>query len=396
MKWSHHLAPPPLAALGYLACAAHPLAAAAQAPTARPAHVGPASVIVTSQFHGQIFGFDIDQTGTEGVLTEAKTVGFDLILAGAETFSQSTGQILKVVQKRRSADDFVTIGVTGNATGLVEREHVQRGIVAKRIYSLLNPLTANAVTGSWTPPLTSIDIIRGVSRTQGVPTTAFLTLHNSNTGGSMFVFGSNVAANAFGPAIALTDPAFQECCGPVVAYDSGTDQAVIASATGAVGGPPPVIALANLTTGKLVQFTGLPGPPPFGQGFVNGIAVDAQDGIACTTTELDARVEFYDLHNQTGFAVSLPGTPTQLQSGADVEYDPLNKLFLVAQPLSSTAAATSSIQVYDTQGHFVESLNGFNFSNEAAVVFAHIAINPATRSGFVNGPNVNQLQSFTY
>ena len=32
---------------------------------------GPGKVIVHSKFGGQIFGFDIDQNGTEGVLSEA-------------------------------------------------------------------------------------------------------------------------------------------------------------------------------------------------------------------------------------------------------------------------------------------------------------------------------------
>jgi hypothetical protein len=34
--------------------------------------VGPGKVIVHSRFGDRIFGFDIDQNGTEGVLTEAK------------------------------------------------------------------------------------------------------------------------------------------------------------------------------------------------------------------------------------------------------------------------------------------------------------------------------------
>ena len=33
---------------------------------------GPTGVIVKSKFGGQIFGFDIDQNGTEGVLSESK------------------------------------------------------------------------------------------------------------------------------------------------------------------------------------------------------------------------------------------------------------------------------------------------------------------------------------
>jgi hypothetical protein len=357
---------------------------------------GPASVIVHSKFGGQIFGFDIDQNGTEGVLSEAKPLG-NQELAAVETFDQATGKIIKVVKKLTGKDDFVTFGVTGTSTGLVEREDVKTLYVSKRVYEELNPLDANSFTGTWQPPLTTKDLVIGMSRTQGVPTTGFLVYHNTANGHS-FLIGSNVAANTFGPPIQLTNQVFQICCGPVIAYDSVTNDAVVASATGEVGGPAPVIAVANLTTGHLHEFTGLLGPPPYHQGFVNGIAVDAADGIACTTTELDFRVEFYDIKKETAFAVVLPGATGQLQSGADVEYDPVNKLFLVAQPVSSTAQSGSSIQVYSTTGTLVESLNGFNFSNADNVIGTHIALNPSNRSGYVDGPDsgVTELQAFTY
>jgi hypothetical protein len=125
--------------------------------------------------------------------------------------------------------------------------------------------------------------------------------------------------------------------------------------------------------------------------------VDSEDGIAVTTTELDFRVEFYNLKTQTGFPVVLPGATGQIQSGSDVEYDPVNKLFFVAQSVSSTGAG-SSIQVYNPSGKLVESLNGFNFSNASNVIGTHIALNPNNRSGYVDGPSsgVTDIQSFTY
>jgi hypothetical protein len=125
--------------------------------------------------------------------------------------------------------------------------------------------------------------------------------------------------------------------------------------------------------------------------------VGSADGIACTTTELDFSVEFYNLKKKSGFAVTLPGATSQLQSGSDVEFDPVHKLFFVAQSVSSTGSG-SSIQVYDTKGNLVESLNGFNFSNAFNVVFTHIALHPSNRSGDGDGPDpgVTEIQSFTY
>jgi hypothetical protein len=359
-----------------------------------PLQTGPTGVIVHSQFGGQIFGFDIDQNGTEGLLTEAKTVSGGRVVAAVETFDQTTGAILKVISKTTTMDDFLTLGVVGNQVGLVEREHVQGFLNITRSFKILNPLSSNRFTGSWTPPLQKNDLISFVSRNQGVSRSAVLAFHNVGAGQS-FVFGTDVAGNTFSPQINLQDPTFSS--NPQLAYDPVNDVAVLAASDGAVGGPAPKIALINLTSGQVTVFTGILGPPPFHQGLINGLAVDADDQVAVTTTEVDFRVEFYDLTTQSGFALVLPGATGQLQSGSDVEYDPVNKLFLVAQAFSSTGSG-SSIHVYDIHGNLVESLNGFNFSNAFNAVPTHIALNPATRTGYVDGPDagVTQLQAFSY
>lgn len=356
--------------------------------------VGPTGVIVHSQFGGQIFGFDIDQNGTEGVLTEAKTGSGGKVLAAIETFDQTSGKILKVLKKTTTMDDFITLGVVGSSVGLVEHEHVQGLLNVIRTFATINPLSSNTITSAWTPPLQKTDLISAVSRNQGTASSAVLAFHNTGSD-TRFVFSSNVAANTFGPRINLTDPTFTS--NPQIAYDSIHNVAVVAASDGAVGGPAPQIALVNLTTGQVTQFTGILGPPPFHQGFINGLAVDAADQIAVTTTEVDFSVEFYDLTTQTGFSVILPGATGQLQSGTDVEFDPVNKLFFVAQPFSSTSSG-SSIQVYDIHGNLVESLNGFNFSNAFNVIGTHIGLNPTNRTGYVDGPDsgVTQLQNFTY
>ena len=358
-----------------------------------PLAIGAGNVIVNSKFGGQIFGFDIDQNGTEGVLTESQLITGGLTLSAIETFDQKTGVILKVEQELQSKDDFLTLGVVGNGIGLVEREHVKKLFVDSRTYSVLRPLGVNKITGRWTPPLPKSDVIISMSRSQGVPNAAVLVDGSSNR----YVFGSNIGSNTFGRKIILTNPVFSAGLFPAMAYDTKTNSAVVAESTGARGGPPPVIAIVNLSTGKTTEFLGLPGSQSNGPGSVNGIAVDSADGIACTTTEFDGQVEFYDLKKKSGFSVTLPNFTSELQGGMDVEFDPVHKLFFVAQPTSSTSSG-SSIQVYDTKGNLVESLNGFNFSNFAAAIFVHIALNPLKRSGFIDGPSngVTQIQSFTY
>ncbi len=357
---------------------------------------GAGQIIVHSQFGGQIFGFDIDQNGTEGLLSEAKTVFNGNVLAAVETFDQATGKILRVVtvtQPTKAQDDFITLGVVGNSIGLIEHENVQRGFVTSRTFNILDPLSSNRFTGAWTPPLGLQHIIMptGVSRSQGVPNVAVFAYDNS---GQFIpnVFSSNVAANTFGPVVSITDSTNFGSVPPPIAYDSNTNQALLGGGPGCFGCLP-VIGVVDLTAGTFTEFVGI------GFGFVNGLAVDSADGIACTTTEDDAGVEFYNLTTKTGFTVTLPGSGgQQFYSGADVEFDSIHEVFLIAQPNSSSAPSGSTIYVYDTSGTLQETINGFSFSNAFNVIPVHIALHPSLRFGYVDGPDsgVTEIQSFVY
>jgi hypothetical protein len=362
---------------------------ASRAGESNPA-VGPGSVIVHSQFGGQIFGFDIDPNGNEGVLSESKPIAGGNYLAAVETFDQTTGEVIKVISKTETQDDFVTLGVF-NSVGLIEREHVVSFLHVRRTFLIMDPLDTNKFTGRWAPPIDQKHIVSKVSGVLGSSDSAVYVMDNSGSF-TPLVFTSNVGANTFGPVFGITDQDFTSGGDPGFAYDSQTNQAVLGHAM--LGNPfvPGFIATVDLTTGAFSKFRGV------GLGDVNGLAVDPSTGTACTTTEIDFSVEFYNLATKTGFAQPLPGAQNQFFSGADVEFDPVNKLFLVAQPNSSTAPSGSSIHVYDVDGNLVESLNGFSFSNAGNVIFAHIALNPSRRSGFVDGPDpgVTEIQSFTY
>lgn len=350
------------------------------------------NVFVHSKFGGQIFGFDVDQNGQAGILSEAQTLANGKVLAAVETFDQKTGNIIKVVTRTQTQDDFVTMGVVGNSVGLIEHEHVISLFNVERTFNVLNPLSANAFTGTWKPPLDKKHIITQVSRSQGSPIAAVWALDLSSNF-TPLVFTSNVAANTFSPLIRITDPNFTSGSDPAIAYDSVANQVVLAHSNLASPFIPPVIGIVDMNNrGVLTTFDGA------GLGDVNGIAVDPETHIACTTTEIDFSVQFYDLTSHTGFSEVLPGATNQLQSGTDVQFDPIHKLFLVAQPVSSTASNLSSIQVFDEQGNLKESINGLSFSNTFNVIPAHIAINPSKRTGFIDGPDpgVTELQSFTY
>lgn len=345
-------------------------------------------IIVHSALGGQIAGYDVDQNGTEGVLSEWVVQQNGTFIVALETFNQKTGKvkIIKKFQPRRcgTCGDFVTLGVVDTSIGLVERQYGDP-YVYKTAYDLLNPLGTNKVNGSWTPDLRKIDNhIREVSEDQGSTTTAVLGV-NFNTFES-FVFGANIAANTSGPITRLTDSAFGDSNYPVMAIDTLTNEAVVAAGGGGLIGTPEV-AIVDLAKGGFTEFTGL------GQGEVNGVAVDSADGIACTTTEADWNIEFYDLATETGSSQTLEGATSDLNSGADVQFDPVNKLFLIDQQLCAGQESSTCIQVYDPQGNWIAT------TKPIAGGFGHIAFNPTTRTGFLwlnDNSKFDELQSFSY
>ena len=353
-----------------------------------PPAVGPGKVTVRGALGGVILGYDIDQAGGLGLLTEYVPLADGRQDVAVETFDPATGEIVSVVRKRRDTkNDYVAFGIFGQQVGLVEFEHVTDLFVDRRVYSTLAPLDGHAFTGRWTPPLHQADeIISAMAPSQGFDQTAALGFKNNGSDDSSYVFASNVGANTFGPLIRVTDTVFDWPHSPVIAIDQAHHQAVLGSSLGCFGCLA-FIRMVDLQTGD--QF----GLAAGGLGFVNGIAVDSGTSIACTTTEDDFKVQFHDLVKHTTIVVRLPGATSQAQSGSAVAVDPVHKLFLVGQPISSTAPQGSSIHVFDEKGHLVESLDGFALPASPA----YMALNPTERRGFViTAPGLDVLQSFKY
>lgn len=347
--------------------------------------------VLTSE-NGQIFGFDIDRFGDDGVLATKATV---------ETFDQDTGKIVKSFGKFFNRDsDYVVPGIAAGGVALIEQERVPDGqLYPKRTYKVMNPVTANKFTGKWTPPPKGI-IMQDMSDDQASQTTSLFALKNLNAGETPIIVVSDIASNTFTKIIKLND-SFSGGSLPQFSQYSAANQAVIALSPdgGAVGGSPPLNYLIDLSSGKMSSFNG------YNNGFyhagsVNGLAVDPNTGVAATTTELNAQVEFYDLNKKTGIAFTqLPCTSDtdQLLSGTSVTNDPVNKLFLVTEPNYCDGNQGSAIVVYDEAGNFVEAITGFKVPVDVALS-VRPRINPAKRMGWIfGGPNgVAQLQQFFY
>ncbi len=350
--------------------------------------------IVSSANGGQIFGFATNANGTDGILAEANLQGSNVI-AAVETFNQKTGKIVKVVAMTNTMDDFVADGIVANDVGLVTHEAVTGNKVV-RSYPLLNPVTSNKFTSMWKSPIEDLGIEQVADNQTTTTSVLFVTELANQDIPDLIV--TDLGKNKIDKVIPIDPNQFGLAMAPQFAQDTIHDQAVFATSPsgGAAGGPPPKVGFISLKTGKMSEFSGVQCPGSVGCGYANGVAYDSKTGIACTDTELDGGVEFYDLAKQTGFHEFLPGNFGQLTSGAFIANDPIHKLFLIAQPVSSTAQSGSSVQVFDEHGSLVESINGFNFSNASSVIFARISLHPADRTGYVNGPGINQLQQFSY
>jgi hypothetical protein len=108
---------------------------------------------------------------------------------------------------------------------------------------------------------------------------------------------------------------------PRMAFDTVANQALLAPRTAARTAP----QASALRTWRRAEhpFNGL------GFGYINGIAIDSAAHIACTSTEIDFSIQFYDLTTQTGFKVPIPGATSQAQSGQEFSSIRFHHLFLI-------------------------------------------------------------------
>lgn len=353
--------------------------------------------VLTSQDGGQIFGFDINQNGDDGVLASAQDrIGG--VLVSVETFDQDSGRITRSFKRELgNRNEYSVDGIFAGDTALITHYVTPNGtIYAQRFYNVMSPVTAQRFTGAWNPPLKDIDVLMAGTDQAAVDTVLFAIELRKADRPHLLV--SNIAANTFSNDIPLNPSLFGPANGVHLAQYTSANQAVLALSpdAGTVRGAAPLIVQVDLSTGAMSQFSGF-NNGFFHSGSVNGLAVDPNTGVAVTTTELNSQVEFYDLKSQSGIAaVQLPCTTNtdQINSGSNIAVDPVNKLFLVTDYLYCDGRQGSAIVVYDEAGNFVEAITGFNFAiGEPAPV-----LNPSKRMGWAfSGPEgFSQLQQFFY
>jgi hypothetical protein len=364
---------------------------------ARP-HAPGLGPVLSSKFGGGIFGWDMNQNGNDGFFTEYVTAQHGSFFA-TETFDEPTATVTKVVRKSSSPggnDEPFPEAVVGNDIGFIDLERVfVRGnrLFRNDQFHLMTPVSGNKINGISRPPQTYGVVTSYVTNNQSSPTEAMMVTRYKLHGRpqvNLYLYDSatNTWLNpyAFGP---------REIFAGYVLYaavDAPANEVFVGYQAG-LGNPeqiPPRFDVFDGGSGKLLRsFKGL------GHGFLNGMAIDSTTGIMCTTTYGDMEVEFYTASKGKGFAVTIPGSGGALTMGAAVAVDQVNHLFLVAQQ-NSTVGAGSTVYVYDEKGNLIEAISGFSFLNRFSPLAVHIAANGTTRTGYVPGPNANNLQSFSY
>jgi hypothetical protein len=356
--------------------------------------------VLSSAYGGQIFGFDVNQSGNDGIIDDAVSLSNGGLKSAIETFDITTGKITKIVKSlvsKTSNDELVTFGIGGNDVGLVDEERAtieNQHVTRNDLFYLLNPVAGQEITGPWTLPDSKNALLWQLSQNQSTSTQLAVVYRFSGSNSVPWLYLTDLAANTIVKSFPLT--IFQDNFLLMFAQDTATDEAVTAISS-YPGGPPPPNVVINLKTEKIRQFNGF-NNGPYGAGGINGLAVDSTTGILCTTTELNAQVEFYKLSDGSGTWAQLPGTgdSSQLNSASSVTNDPVHHLFLVTQPVSSTGGV-SAVYVYDEKGNLKETINGFNFNTNLPPSFGlKIVLNPTKRIGWVQGANPNQLQQFFY
>jgi hypothetical protein len=349
--------------------------------------------ILTSKFGGPIFGWAIDENGTDGVLTEVTSLSFPS-KSVVETFDQTTARIVDVVRKEKTGAqgnrELVVDAIGANDVGLIDDGRVNlRNFATHAVYYVMAPVSQNGITGNWTRPPGKDFHIENIADQQVDPRSVLATtIVPDITKPPLFdVVVTDIATNKI---LRVLDPPKRDGVNYpyLVAEDTTTHHAYVPAAN--YQSQTVFIDFDVLTGHVSNNFVA----PPF-SGPVKGIAIDSATHTMCTTTSQNFSVEMYDLTTKKQiFIGQVPNAGGELQAPSSIAADPVNHLFLVEQ--SQSLLGGSDIYVYDEKGNVVESLGGFQFPSYSLTPGSQIQVVSSSRSGYVVGPGANQLQSFTY
>ncbi len=358
----------------------------------RPAlarHAAGPGPVLTSKYGGQIFGWAIDENGTDGVLSEVPSISGTTFTSVVEAFDQTTAKVTGVVRKQFSGPagnrELNVDAILADDIGLIDDERDHKDLLRKDVYYVMSPASGGKITGTWTRPPGKDFLIYDIADQQTSPLTvmaATILDHTITLPPTFEVVVTNVAQNKI--LRVLHAPSGDGVNYPYfVSEDTSTQHAYVPAANYS---SQTVFIDYDVQTGKTLNtFVA----PPF-SGPVMGQAIDSSSHMMCTTTGTTYSVQMYDLTTkQQTFVGEIPNAGGEGQAGSSIAADPVNHLFLVEQPNSLKGG--SEIYVYDENGNVVEGLTGFRFGPSSG-----IQLDAKSRTGWVDGPNADQLQEFSY
>ena len=191
----------------------------------RSASLGP---VLTTSDRGEIFGFDIDQNGNDGVLSSWTGAKISV-----QTFNATTGKITKTLGVKkgksvRNGDDYVTDGIFANDVALIDFQ--KAGIPGQTPthdkYRVMNPVTANAFAGSWNPGIKLFNIVQNA---ENQATTTSVVYGYQRLGSDLpKLVVTDLAQKKSSHVIKLSDAQFALGAAPQLAQDTVNNLAVIA------------------------------------------------------------------------------------------------------------------------------------------------------------------------
>jgi hypothetical protein len=335
-------------------------------------------------------GWAINPNGTDGFLTSAQTSASGSIVSSVDVFDQNGKTTQEVDSVSNSAYFTIGAGIFGNDMGLVGLQDAS----GNNTYQLLEPVTSGNLTGAWTPTTSSSQYLTAVAA-NWTNDSAVIQYYQ---GSSYYALTSQLFTNTNLTAYNTSSvPAVENMDMPFafgIAEDPTTDTAVVPYADLEGYCVAPVFVDLNLSTGALSSFTGI------GNGDPNGIAIDPVHDVGVVPTSCDGGLTFYNLQTNAGNEAFLPGANLGI-SGLFPVTDSTNSLALVEQTtdpdFETNNNSLSDVDVFDQQGHYIKTLARFSlFNTTLNTLGQELQINPSQRTGFIAGPNQQQIIPFSY
>src|ERR1700729_2080288 len=140
-------------------------------PLGRNAGSGSLGPVLSTSGGGQIFGFDVDRIGNDGVLAAASSSEISV-----QTFNATTGKITKTLGVKTGhpvtkGDDYVADGIFAGDVALLNFERAGKpGVTpAHDRYYVMDPASGKKFTGKWNPSIKLFHIMQSAVN-QDTPT----------------------------------------------------------------------------------------------------------------------------------------------------------------------------------------------------------------------------------